>query len=375
MSNPLLRRLRVLDADITGTQHHVLQMLTEHANDQSYAWPSQATLAREGHRPRSTIKEAMKVLEAMGLIVRTGRVGKAVRYFIDLPPVEENRPPTGHVERNNQAACWPHGGGNGPPAGHMEPEGSGRPLATDRPPAGQGVAAHRPEPGRPPATEAQGSLTEAQVKPTPPPKATATAAAREVVEKVRASLGDEAKGKGWTEPHAYLIARLKAGATVAQAVLVAECKLDEWQGSRFVKNVRPSTLYAQKHWAEYLDQALDWDGRGRPAQGKAPRPPTKAPPEKLPAKWPEGHAFEMTDDWREVLAKIKPRLNDHVFSTYFTTLRGFTFLDGRRVLEAPNDFLAAWVRDNYQDFIQGEIAKAIGDDGAVVVHGPSREEG
>lgn len=50
----------------------------------------------------------------------------------------------------------------------------------------------------------------------------------------------------------YIVKRLKAGYTVDDCKAVIDCKVQEWNGTEMQKYLRPSTLFADCHFEEYL---------------------------------------------------------------------------------------------------------------------------
>lgn len=59
-------------------------------------------------------------------------------------------------------------------------------------------------------------------------------------------------------------ARLREGATLDEAQLVIDYKIEEWMGTDFEKYIQPSTLFRPSHFDEYLVAAKRWEARGRP---------------------------------------------------------------------------------------------------------------
>lgn len=60
-------------------------------------------------------------------------------------------------------------------------------------------------------------------------------------------------------------ARLKAGASVEQLCLVVDHRVSLWlRDDKMRAYLRPETLWCQQHWEDYLPEAVDWDGKGRP---------------------------------------------------------------------------------------------------------------
>ena len=53
-----------------------------------------------------------------------------------------------------------------------------------------------------------------------------------------------------------LSARIRAGASVAQAEQIIDKKVAEWQGTEMARYLRPSTLFCAKHFDEYLNQPV-----------------------------------------------------------------------------------------------------------------------
>jgi len=102
-----------------------------------------------------------------------------------------------------------------------------------------------------------------------------TARAAEVARLVAA-----ATGRAWRTPHAATRARLAAGATVEQLVLVAEHRQALWGSDPAMRAyVRPETVHAAGHWDSYLEAAEAWAAAGRPppateraGNGSASRP-------------------------------------------------------------------------------------------------------
>jgi len=59
-------------------------------------------------------------------------------------------------------------------------------------------------------------------------------------------------------------ARLREGATLSEAKLVIDYKVEEWSDTEMEKYLRPSTLFRPSHFDEYLGLAKRWESRGRP---------------------------------------------------------------------------------------------------------------
>jgi len=59
-------------------------------------------------------------------------------------------------------------------------------------------------------------------------------------------------------------ARLREGATLSEAKLVIDYKVEEWSETEMEKYLRPSTLFRPSHFDEYLGLAKRWEARGRP---------------------------------------------------------------------------------------------------------------
>jgi len=59
-------------------------------------------------------------------------------------------------------------------------------------------------------------------------------------------------------------ARLREGATLDDARLVIDYKIEEWMETDFEKYIQPSTLFRPSHFDEYLVAAKRWEARGRP---------------------------------------------------------------------------------------------------------------
>lgn len=59
-------------------------------------------------------------------------------------------------------------------------------------------------------------------------------------------------------------ARLREGATLDDAKLVIDYKMEEWLGTDFEKYIQPSTIFRPSHFDEYLGWAKRWESRGRP---------------------------------------------------------------------------------------------------------------
>lgn len=61
-----------------------------------------------------------------------------------------------------------------------------------------------------------------------------------------------------------ICARLREGATLSEAKLVIDYKVEEWSETEMEKYLRPSTLFRPSHFDEYLGLAKRWEARGRP---------------------------------------------------------------------------------------------------------------
>lgn len=56
--------------------------------------------------------------------------------------------------------------------------------------------------------------------------------------------------------------------------------------------------------------------------------------------------------WDDVLAVLKPQLNDESFDLWFRPVRPISMESGRLVLQVPNAFFVDWLRDHYQSRIE-----------------------
>jgi len=60
--------------------------------------------------------------------------------------------------------------------------------------------------------------------------------------------------------------RLNEGATFEDLCLVIDYKVAQWSGRDLTRSwLHPQTLFSEKHWDGYIQDARDWDEKGRPA--------------------------------------------------------------------------------------------------------------
>lgn len=148
-----------------------------------------------------------------------------------------------------------------------------------------------------------------------------------------------------------VVTRFRDGATVEDVRMVLRWLWATRAGGEFAKFVTPETVFRKSKWDTYR------------AQAEFAEETAKKHREEPEASWSPRHpplCQENSKDWIEILGAVKPRLNDHVFATYFGCLRGFCDLDGIRILEASNPFLRDWVADNYLEFIQDRHTDVLG---------------
>ena len=245
MSNEALRRARHVTAPITGTQHHVLFVLADFANESMMAWPAQSTLAAVCHRPRSVVQDALFGLEFLGLIERCGRVRRVVRYRLCLPqphaPFEPAKgPPTGQSVPDSVTASRSH---------------------TDRPPVSV-KPAHRSVSDRPPVIEASESPKEPSGKrrgaPKRPPEADA------ILDSFCQATGSESRR--WPTSCSKAVEHYRGTEfeiTPERVALVAANKATWMTGGVALSSILRT--HGKMPWDSSLEQAEIWDAKGRPS--------------------------------------------------------------------------------------------------------------
>ena len=72
--------------------------------------------------------------------------------------------------------------------------------------------------------------------------------------------------------------------------------------------------------------------------------------------------------WAQACERFRTRLSPDIFEMWFKPLRAEERADGALHLIAPNDFVAIWLRDNYRETIEEEVAATFGS-GTVVAIG------
>lgn len=72
--------------------------------------------------------------------------------------------------------------------------------------------------------------------------------------------------------------------------------------------------------------------------------------------------------WAQACERFRSRLSPDIFEMWFKPLRAEERADGALHLIAPNDFVAIWLRDNYRETIEEEVAATFGS-GTVVAIG------
>lgn len=64
--------------------------------------------------------------------------------------------------------------------------------------------------------------------------------------------------------------------------------------------------------------------------------------------------------WSQVLANFRTMFPGDIFSMWFEPLKVAAATDKEVILDAPNDFVAIWIQDNYLELIQREVAGILG---------------
>ena len=68
----------------------------------------------------------------------------------------------------------------------------------------------------------------------------------------------------------------------------------------------------------------------------------------------------MTTTWHRTLETIAPRLNDHVFRTYFEPMRCLEETEEKLTLGLPSKFIRDWVIDHYHGFLEEQVTATAG---------------
>ena len=60
--------------------------------------------------------------------------------------------------------------------------------------------------------------------------------------------------------------------------------------------------------------------------------------------------------WETAQERLRSRLSAETYNLWFAPLRAHAQDNNSLVLEVPNDFFEAWLKDNYTDLLQDVIA-------------------
>lgn len=85
-----------------------------------------------------------------------------------------------------------------------------------------------------------------------------------------------------------------------------------------------------------------------------------------PADDPKPSPPRRTEGWERILEAVRGQLNSQVLETYFEPLSSREE-PGQLVLEAPTEFLAGWVREQYTEFLTSEARTVLGEAVTVTV--------
>ena len=211
-----------------------IELYSYHYGDKGRIFPGMERVAANLNFSKATTLRARKELEAIGLVKVERKGFKLTNHYTLYKPVANHdvAPVTGHDVApvvNHDVA----------PVTHKE----NRELTKTK--------------------KNKTSICPVKIK----PSVTATtkeikSATKEIINHLNATVKkDFKKGKGTT---ALIAALMKDGVKVGEVQLVTDFKSSCWlDDDKMDEYLRPSTLFSEKNFDDYLAQAISWDAKGR----------------------------------------------------------------------------------------------------------------
>lgn len=235
----------------------IMARLADFSNDEGVSWPSIETIARQLGAGPSTVRTAIAKLEADGWLTRTARR-------------KGNRNASNVYQLNVaklQAAAFSHLSESD---ASKSDASKSDPSKTDASKSGKSQRFDPPESGGDPSVNSKQdpsykSKTPCPVAAQPDPEVLITDNAIVVLAHLNQVSGSRyQKSKTSLE---NIRARLREGYSVNDLKLVIDLKHEHWNGNdEQYQYMRPETLFGPKKFEGYLQSAVRWEGKGRPAR-------------------------------------------------------------------------------------------------------------
>ncbi|QMM52468.1 conserved phage C-terminal domain-containing protein [Enterobacter sp. RHB15-C17] len=235
----------------------IMARLADFSNDEGVSWPSIETIARQLGAGPSTVRTAIAKLEADGWLTRTARR-------------KGNRNASNVYQLNVaklQAAAFSHLSESD---ASKSDTSKSDPSKTDASKSGKNQRFDPPESGGDPSVKSttdpsSKSKTPCLVAAQPDPEVLITDNAIVVLTHLNLVSGSRYQKSRTSLEN--IRARLREGYSVSDLQLVIDLKHEHWNGNdEQYQYMRPETLFGPKKFEGYLQSAIRWDGKGRPAR-------------------------------------------------------------------------------------------------------------